>query len=101
MQALPILIIIALGALCGAISHRLASRLWTAVPIATGVATLLWVAGVYLLLFLTAPNELCPPLPLPFLLTFATAFVPALTAALLRQRHASRLMAAGGRDEGE
>jgi len=87
---MPILIIVCLGALSGAVSHRLSSKLWIAVPAATALATLLWGVGVYLLLLLTAPNELGPPLLVPVLLTYCTAFVPALAAALLRRRGRSR-----------
>jgi hypothetical protein len=74
---LPLTIIVALGALAGLFCHRKSSRFWAASSVAAAIATGLWVLGVYLVLWLSAPNELGPPLLGPILLTFVMALVPA------------------------
>ena len=76
---LPISIILGLGGLAGLILHRRGRSPWITSVIAAVIATLAWVGGVYLLFWVTvAPNEIGPPLLEPVLLTFGTAFVPAL-----------------------
>jgi hypothetical protein len=74
---LPLAIIVGLGALAGLVCHRRSARFWAASLVAAGIAAILWGLGVYLLLWLTAPNELGPPLLGPVLFTFLTALVPA------------------------
>ena len=74
----PIMIIVTLGAAAGAVFHHRSSHFWLASLRAGLAAGIVWVAGVYLLLWLTAPNELVPPLPTLLLETYMTAFLPAI-----------------------
>ncbi len=70
-------IVFALGVGCGVFLHNLWRRFWAASGVAALAATGLWGGGCYLLLALTAPHELGPPLLIPVLLTVGTAFVGA------------------------
>jgi zinc transporter ZupT len=84
---LPILIVAALAVATSVFFHRMTRHYWRATVLAAATASAAWVAGVYLLLVLTAPNELGPPLLLPILQTFGTAMVATvLVDALLPGR---------------
>ena len=70
---LPIVIILILGCCSSLLIQRRLSSKWKSALVGAGIATLVWGGGVYLLLWLTAPNELGPPLFAPVLFTFLTA----------------------------
>jgi hypothetical protein len=74
----PVMIVVVLGGLAGAALHRVRTHLLVVTVLATVLAAVVWVAGVYLLLWLTAPNELGPPMVRPILMTLAAAFPGAL-----------------------
>ena len=74
---LPILAVVALGCCCGLALRRLSvNRLMSAFGGAI-IATVLWVGGLYVLFWLTAPNELGAPLFGPIVAAFITALVSA------------------------
>ena len=74
---LPISIVFLLGGVSGLVCHRVWKNFLRATMVAALSATVVWGAGVYVLLWTTAPNELGPPLPGPVLLTFVITSVPA------------------------
>ncbi len=74
---IPISIIVGLSALAGLACHPVWSRFWLASIVAALTASAFWGAGVYLLLWLNAPNELGRPLPGPILLTLLITFLSA------------------------
>jgi hypothetical protein len=86
----PVLIVVILGAVVGMVIQRFSSSLWIGASVAAALATLLWIAGVYVFLRLTAPNELGPVLPRALLIVFAVAFFPALAVGWLARRAARR-----------
>ena len=77
---LPILIIVALGGCAGLLVQKWTSNRWISAFGGAGIATALWTGGVYLLLWVSAPNELGPPLFEPILSTFLTALASATVA---------------------
>jgi hypothetical protein len=77
---LPILIVVSPGAIATLICHRMGFNHLLAAPLGAFTATVLWAAGVYALLFLTAPNELGAPLLGPVLSTFITALIGSILA---------------------
>ena len=77
---LPILIIVALGGCSGLLVQKWTSNKWSSAFGGAGIATALWAGGVYMMLWITAPNELGPPLFEPVLLTFLTALASATVA---------------------
>ena len=80
------LVVLTLGLAAGVL---LVTPRRTLVPwrlLAAVLASLAWIAGVYVLLALTAPKELAgPPLLLPLLWAFLTALAGSLAGALLRR----------------
>lgn len=87
----PVLMIVGLGGVAGLVGHRRWPYFWRVTTVAALVATVAWVIGVYLLLVLTAPGELGPPLLEPIVMTFVTAYIGALAAGLaLRATRYSR-----------
>ena len=84
---LPTMIIIVLGSFLGLAQHRLRWLLLFRSGAAALLATLVWVCGTYLLMWINAPDELGPPLAEPILVTFFVALVPALIVdRLIRQK---------------
>jgi hypothetical protein len=83
---LPILLIFILGSCASLIVHRCVLNRCICVLAGAGIATVLWIGGVYILLWLVAPNELGPPLLTPVLLTFLTASAAAAVAMCLATR---------------
>ncbi len=72
-------IVLLLGLVAGAFFHATFRSFWIASALATATAAGLWIGGVYVLLAITAPNELRGPLLLaPILLIFGTSFVGAV-----------------------
>jgi hypothetical protein len=82
----PILILTGLAGLAGFVCHRSVPRFWLATLLATFVAGVVWASGVYVLLWLTAPNELGPPLLRPILLILGTSFLPAAVVGAVMRR---------------
>ena len=81
----PIFLILTLGCCSSLIMHRLRLNKWICAFAGAAIATILWGAGVHVLLLLTAPNELGPPLFVPMLLTYLTALISAtITICLLK-----------------
>ena len=75
---LPIGIIVLLGGCCGLFVRRWISNNWISTLCGAGIATVLWVSGVYLMFWFTAPAEGTGlPLFTPILLTFLTALASA------------------------
>jgi len=74
---LPLAIIAALGFFSSLLTQRWAVHKWSGIFIAAAIATVLWGAGCYTLFWLTAPNELGPPLPGPIFLTYLLALAAA------------------------
>jgi hypothetical protein len=58
---MPVLIILALGGCSTAFLQRWISNKWIVILSGAVVGALLWILGVYIMLLLTAPNELGPP----------------------------------------
>ena len=82
---LPIMIILLLGGLSALVLHRLKWPFLLRSAAAALLATALWGCGVYLLLWLTAPSELGPPLPGALFMTFLVALAPTLLVGWLIQ----------------
>ncbi len=88
----PILIILILGGCSSLLIQRWISNMWLGIVAAAGIATLLWVGAVYVLLWLTAPGELGPPLFAPVLYAFLTALTsaaPVMWMIAKKERHAN------------
>ncbi len=87
---LPIMIIIALGALAAVVLRRLRTPFLVRSAAAALLATAVWVCGTGLLMWITAPNELLgPPLPAPVFKAFLTTLAPALLVGwLIRSKQA-------------
>ncbi len=77
---LPITIILVLGCCSSLLTHRRVPSPWLSALVGAGIATLVWGGGVYVLLWVTASEELGPPLPAPLLLTFLTALASSIAA---------------------
>ena len=74
----PIGIILVLGGCCGLLVRRWISNKWISTLCGAGIATVLWVSGVYLMFGFTAPDEDAGPLLFtPILLAFLTALASA------------------------
>jgi hypothetical protein len=78
--------VLSLGLLAGGLLVRPDRHFLGWSLLAAVLASLAWVAGVYVLLALTAPRELeGPPQFLPLLYTFLTAFAGAVLAGWMRR----------------
>ena len=81
--------VLSLGLMWGAWLVRPHGRFLRRALLAAILASLSWIAGVYVLLALTAPRELeGPPQFLPLLYTFLTALAGATLAGWLRRQRA-------------
>ena len=77
-MVLPISIILVLGGCCGLLVRRWISKKWISALCGAGIATVLWVSGVYMMFGLTDPDEDSGPLLFTaILLTFLTALASA------------------------
>lgn len=87
----PIVAILALGALSGLAVSRLRWPLLARSAAAAALATAVWVAGVCLLFYATAPSELGPLMLGPITMAFFVALVPGfLVSWLMRSRNENR-----------
>jgi hypothetical protein len=80
----PIMIILGLGAGSAWVLRRRVRPGWLQALAGAGLATLIWLAGCYLLFVTTAPSELGPPELAPFVYVFLTALVPSALVAWLQ-----------------
>lgn len=88
---LPILIVSALGVAATVICYCNGFRYWRAVLLGAIAATVLWTGCAYVLLWLTAPNELGPLLVGPIGKAFATAFAAGTLAIWIRKKAGLRV----------
>jgi hypothetical protein len=90
-------IVVALGLIAGAVLCPPPGRPLPRIVLAAVLASLAWIAGVYVLLALTAPHELGPPLAGPLVAIVLSALAGAALGARLRRglarRSGSRLAA--------
>jgi hypothetical protein len=86
---LPIFFILALGCCSSLLMYRWLSNKWLSAFGGAGIATLFFVGGVYIMLWLMAPNELSPPLLAPILAIYFTALTSSGVAMGLTKRNGS------------
>lgn len=78
------------GALAGWGCHRIWAGFWAASTAAAALATTVWIAGILILFWITAPNELGSLLPGPIFLTFLATLGSASVVGLwVRRRRSS------------
>ena len=82
----PVVVLVAIGAAAGAVFHLRWPRFWLASLGAGLAASIIWVAGTFLLFWLAAPSELGPPLPEQLAKIFLTAFVTAIVVGWIVRR---------------
>lgn len=90
MFFLPIFICAGIGFAAGMVCHRIWQPFWVATFRATLAATVIWTVGVYVLLAVTAPNELGPPVPVAILQIALLTFVSAAGAGAVMKFRPSR-----------
>jgi len=74
----PIIILVITSVVLSLVIDHSITRGWYGVLLSAGISTFLWVGGIFLLFWWSAPNELGKPLFLPILFAFLTALIPAL-----------------------
>lgn len=86
----PVCLVVLLGVLSAVVVTRWVSTVWIAILVSAIGAMVLWGAGCYALLFLTAPQEAKGPILLwPVVQTFVTAGIPASIVCVIMARRRS------------
>ncbi len=80
---LPIFILLCIGVVGYFICYKFIHTNILLIVSSAVLTTILWIVGVYLLLLITAPNELGPPLLKQILQIYITALLPAFTLSFL------------------
>lgn len=83
---LPLSIIIVLGLASSAIVVKLVKSKYFAMISGACLATILWIAGSYTLIYLTAPKEAGDIKIMPIIYTFITAFLPSAALVFFTRR---------------
>lgn len=88
---IPLMIVLVLGGISGYLLHRRTPHWWRASLIAAAIATVVWLLGIYLFLWIAAPSELGPPLLGIVAQTYVLALVPAYFSGFLKSDDTSNI----------